>query len=99
MTEQIGLQLTNRNSEEFQMNYAKFEDSERLQRVHAFLADGLPHTTREILLEADIAAVSPAVSELRANGAVIDCQRQDDPDGRPRWYYTMTTPITPRKAA
>jgi predicted transcriptional regulator len=72
------------------MNFASIE-SARLQRVLKVLGDKREHTTLEIMTRAKAPAVSAIISELRANGAVIDCKRRHDgPNGAPRWYYKMT---------
>lgn len=59
--------------------------SERLQRVRNFLGDGKKHSTLEIIKRAKVCAVNSIVSELRANGMSIECERKAD-----RWYYWMT---------
>lgn len=66
------------------MNHALIDRSQRLKRVHDFLKDGKPHSTLEIVKKAKVCAVSSVVSELRANGLDIDCQRKAD-----RWYYRL----------
>lgn len=66
------------------MNAASLAKSERLQRVKDFLSDRRPHSTLEIVKKAKVCAVSSIVSELRANGCRIECQRKAD-----RWYYRM----------
>lgn len=71
------------------MNAASALKSARLQRVLKVLADGKEHSTWEIMRRAKAPAPGTCVSELRANGAVIDCKRRTV-DGEPRWYYTMT---------
>ena len=63
--------------------------SPRLQRVLAVLADGRPHTTRDIVRRGRVMAVNACVSELRQHGASIDC-RAEIIGGRRRFYYTMT---------
>ena len=69
--------------------------SPRLQRVLAVLADGRPHTTRDIVRKGRVMAVNACVSELRAHGAEISCVKQavtaPGGEGRAwRFYYTMT---------
>ena len=49
------------------------EKSARLRRVLDLLMDGQPHTTREIIYQADVCAVNTCVAELRANGYTIRC--------------------------
>ena len=66
---------------------AKLENSpDRLQPVALFLADGKPHSTREIIRECDVCAVNAIADELREpqNGFDIDCERKGK-----YWYYTM----------
>lgn len=67
------------------IKYANVETSERLQRLLRFLSDYKEHTTLEIILGADIAAVNSAVDELRENGFTITCRRL----ARNRWAYRM----------
>jgi len=62
--------------------------SPRLQRALAVLADGKPHTTREIVRKGRVMAVSACVSELRHHGAEIEC-RQELVNGQRRFFYTM----------
>lgn len=66
------------------MNAAKLDRSARLQRVHALLKSGREFSTMEIVNGAQVMAVSAAISELRAQGKVIRCQRRADV-----WYYRM----------
>lgn len=53
---------------------ARLESSERLQRVLDVLLDGQPHTTREIIIAADVCAVNSIITEIRANGFTIACE-------------------------
>jgi hypothetical protein len=64
------------------MNAAQLTKSARLKRVRDVLIDGMKHTTRDIIQAAEVCAVNSIISELRANGMVIDCQRVGD-----RWFY------------
>lgn len=66
------------------MHYARIEKSERLKRVKELLQDGRCHSTLNIVQNARVCAVNSCVSELRANGCDIDCQRKGD-----IWYYRM----------
>jgi hypothetical protein len=66
------------------MKAAKLDRSARLQRVHELLKTGREFSTMEIVLGANVMAVSAAVSELRAQGKLIHCQRRADV-----WYYRM----------
>ena len=56
------------------MHYARVEKSNRLQRVLAALSCGRALTTRTIVRRARVCAVNSIVSELRANGYVIECR-------------------------
>lgn len=67
------------------IHYARIEESERLQRVHALLADGNWHGTRNIMRTADVCAVNTVVAELRANGCPIFTRCI----GRGRYEYKM----------
>ena len=66
------------------MNAANLERSARLQRVHALLQSGREYSTMEIAQQAQVMAVSAAVSELRSQGKSIKCQRRGNV-----WYYRM----------
>ena len=57
------------------MSHAKLESSERLQRVYEYLSDGEPHSTRDIIINADVCAVNSCIDELRSNGKEIRCKR------------------------
>jgi hypothetical protein len=63
--------------------------SPRLQRVLRLLADGRPHTTREIVRGARVMAVNACVAELRAHGAEITCTASFV-KGQRRFFYRMT---------
>ena len=66
------------------MNHANIQTSERLQRVDRFLSDGLFHSTRDIVIGAQVMAVSAVVSELRENGRNIICRQKGK-----IFYYRM----------
>ena len=66
------------------MNAANLERSARLQRVLALLSSGREYSTMEIVQQAQVMAVSAAVSELRAQGKNIKCKRRGNV-----WYYRM----------
>lgn len=68
------------------MHAARIDQSARLQRVAAVLADGKWHSTLDILIGAGVCAVNSCVSELRANGLTIECRRV----GRERFEYRLT---------
>ncbi len=67
------------------MNSARIENSPRLKRVLDLLQDGERHTTRDIVRRARVCAVNSCISELRANGYRIGCQRV-----RATWRYWLT---------
>ena len=69
------------------MNYAKLNNSPRLIRVWGYLTDREPHSTRDIMLKANVCAVNSCVSELRANGFDISCNRK----GKIWWYQLEAT--------
>lgn len=60
------------------IHFAKLEKSPRLRRLLAYLIERGPEgaTTREITLNAEIMAVGTSISELRANGCLINCHFQ-----------------------
>jgi len=72
------------------MRAARLERSSRLQRVYALMSDGKERSTRDISDGAGVYAVNSCISELRANGLIIDCRQQFDEKTRGRvWYYRM----------
>ncbi|WP_425072551.1 hypothetical protein [Sagittula sp. S175] len=65
--------------------------SPRLQRVLAVLSDGEPHSTRDIMMWAQVCAVNTCIGELREHGAEIDVTITTDAVTRARiWNYRMT---------
>jgi len=56
------------------MHYAKLRNSRRLQRVLALLSDGREHSTRDIIMRAQVCAVNSIIAELRANGLPVTCR-------------------------
>lgn len=60
------------------MNAAKLDKSDRLKRVDSLLSDGRAHSTKAIIMFADVCAVNSIISELRANGRRISCERRGD---------------------
>ena len=64
------------------MHAASLDKSPRLQRVLAVLKDGKWHSTRDIMLWAQVCAVNSCISELRHNGVAVQCQQQGAPEGR-----------------
>jgi len=67
------------------MHYAKLDKSDRLQRVYNLLRQEGPQTTMQIIQKANVAAVSSIVSELRAQGIIIECE----PIRRGIYKYTL----------
>ena len=78
------------------MHAARLAKSDRLQRVHAVLADGAEHSTMDIIRAAGVAAVNSIVAELRANGCYIECRQGRAKSGERIWLYRMpsTTRLT-----
>lgn len=66
---------------------ARIENSPRLQRLAAFLADGQWHSTREIVHGAEVMAVNSAISELRANGIEVECRAAETMHRRGVYEY------------
>lgn len=66
------------------MNAAKFEKSNRLQRVYELLKKGGEYTTLDIIQRAGVCAVNSIVSELRQHGYQITCQRRAN-----KWFYRL----------
>mgnify|MGYP000442267842 CR=1 FL=1 len=54
------------------MRWARIESSPRLQRVLWAMMDGQWHSTRELIVEAEVCAVNSCIAELRANGIEIE---------------------------
>ena len=82
------------------MHAALLEQSPRLKRVHALLADDAEHSTLDIVRAAGVCAVNSCIAELRANGAVISCrQTVDRATGKRIWVYRMSRPAPARKEA
>lgn len=76
------------------------ETSPRLLRVLQLLADGREHTTLEIQQRGRTVAPSASVSELRACGYRIECERRSrSADRGPVWVYWMPSPPTPIEMA
>lgn len=69
------------------MHYARIDRSPRLQRAMRLLSDGQWHTTRDIVMGAEVMAVNSAMSELRRNGLHIECELDSGRRGvyRYRW--------------
>lgn len=59
------------------IHFAKFADSERLQRFLDLLLDGQKHTTLQIIQGAGVCAVNSAACELRENGFEVECDRKN----------------------
>lgn len=77
------------------IHFARLENSDRLRRVLKMLLDGRWHSTRDIMLQADVCAVSTTISELRANGVdiVTICR------SRPRRYEYALGSVDNRREA
>lgn len=71
-------------AKEVTVNAADPQKSPRLKRVLAVLRDGEEHTTRDLIVAAEVCAVNSIIAELRANGFEIDCQRDGDV-----WLYRL----------
>ena len=73
---------------------ARLAHSERLQRVHELLRDGLERSTLEIAIGARCCAVNSVIHELRINGADIPPARQTvSHRGERVWLYRMVAPV------
>ena len=71
------------------MHHARLSKSSRLQRcLRALKRHPNGISTRGLIREAGICAVSSVISELRANGAEIDCRRMKSLTGV-RHIYTL----------
>ena len=57
-------------------------NSPRLQRTLALLEYGGEYSTLDIVMGANVMAVSAVISELRQNGVEIECNRRGN-----IWYY------------
>ena len=70
------------------MHYARIEHSPRLQRLLSVLRQGGWYSTRDLVKEAEVMAISSAVDELRENGFDIQCERR-----KQYWYYRLIQPV------
>jgi len=68
------------------IHYAKLEKSPRLQRLLAFLQTGGEHSTRDIILNTGVVAVSSAAAELRAQGFDVGCKYQGETEDGSRVF-------------
>lgn len=66
------------------MNYAKLENSIRLQKVIKVLKDKKWHSTMNIIRQANVCAVNSIITELRFNGFDIKCKRESN-----KWLYQL----------
>ncbi|MEL7098254.1 MAG: helix-turn-helix domain-containing protein [Pseudomonadota bacterium] len=72
------------------MKHASLKTSPRLQRLLRTLQRAKkPLSTRELRERAQVEATTAAISELRANGARIDCQAKVNERGQRLYYYTL----------
>lgn len=60
------------------------DKSRRLMRVLGVLSDRQPHSTLDLVTQAQVCAVNSCVSELRAAGHQIECKRRGDV-----WTYVL----------
>ena len=79
------------------MKAARLDRSDRLQRVLDALADGGDHSTRDLIIEAEVCAVNSCVAELRDQGHAIECRR-DRGASAPVWLYRLADPAAARAA-
>lgn len=70
-------------------HYARLENSRRLQVVLAYLADGQPHSTFEIIMATGQCAINSIISELRMNGCDITCTAVAGQRGV--YHYTLVS--------
>jgi len=70
--------------EQVDMNSARLDKSDRLNRVLKLLQVGGEFTTLDIIRNANVCAVNSIISELRQNGINISCQRRGS-----NWYYKL----------
>ena len=73
-------------------HHANLSSSERLQLVYRLLSDGAERSTYELSRLADVRAVNSIVSELRANGLIIECRQAVASHGERIWLYRLTSP-------
>ncbi len=66
------------------MHAARIGGSARLKRVLRLLSMGGEHSTRDIVFNAHVMAVSACISELRANGIQVASRVV-----RGIWYYRL----------
>ena len=72
------------------MHAATLAKSARLQRTFDVLQDGQEHSTRDLVLAAQVCAVNSIIAELRANGYVITCRQAPGEHGRV-WLYQLAS--------
>lgn len=71
------------------MHHARLKTSPRLQRALKVLREAKGEISSfDLILRARLVGHSATISELRANGAVINC-RQTAKDGRKVFYYSL----------
>ena len=71
------------------MHNARLAKSPRLQRVLTALRQAKGEISSfDLTLKAKTPAIGTCISELRANGADINC-RQTHEDGQTRFYYSL----------
>lgn len=81
------------------MNHiASVERSERLRRILEVLRAQPSITSRQLLYQSRVVALSAAINELRCQGYIIHCSRASDSEGTRRWLYRlMSEPKHTRK--
>ena len=79
---------------------ASVERSERLKRILQVLRAQPSITSRQLLYQSGVVALSAAINELRCQGYIIHCFRASDSEGKRRWLYRlMSEPRHTRKTA
>lgn len=68
---------------------ARIKTSVRLQKVLAILSDKEWHSTYDIMQITQLCAVGSAISELRANGFIVDCRLGKEIDGDKYYEYQI----------
>ena len=69
------------------IHFARVENSPRLRRFLKVLRDGRPHTTREIIHEADVCNTHTCKAEFKAQDYDIQCEPAGKPFRRGTYFY------------
>ena len=72
-------------TKEIEMHFADISSSTRLQRILKVLQKGGKFTTRDLIRKSGQCAINSIVSEIRANGIAVECERVKN-----RWYYWLS---------